>query len=1118
MFFKKKDSSKELIKIQASADKLFSQRKYQKALNEYLKLTQSMPNDILLLNKIGDVYSKINDNINAFKYFERVADHHASTGFLPKAIAVYKKILKLDPEYTEARESLVKLYLQKQHTSEAKAELKKIADYYFENNLMSRALDTLKKLVELDPSNIQYHNQLAEILIKEGRSRDACQEFYEMASSFFEKKMLQQANMVIKKAQNIDPNHAGILIISAKIAIEQGKLDKAAQKLQKVLSDNPDNLEALKVMGNTLFKKEDYENAYQCYSQILQKDPSQTQLIEKVIDSLVQNRQLDQAVRYLKPLSELLLSQNKQEKAISLIRNILELEEAFEPAILLMTEIYLSTSMTPNAILTLEKAANHYLNIDRPSKAEHFIKKILEIDPDNLEWKSQLKSPNKPQQELEESVEEEPDMFLELPPTKENEEQNIDEISALISGEAEAAYLEDTSSSIKNQLTEVEILIRHGLMDQARVHLDKVLEKYPDHYEANLHLHQIYLEQNEPEKASDCGVALAKHFIENGQFDDALKYLDEAEPHRPAIVRKLRGDIQTQESIDASLKMEELSNNAYDPDFNASLSQKSQEDLIIQPPSEDEVVSVQPSSNGFNDFDTPDLHSSAPDDSIWALDIPAVGHEEIEVTDQTLEEEEIVFDFMKDALQPGSNQEKMGAGGPKSPNFEDQHEIDFLKDLSSGSDEDEGQIHIPLVDDDFSNEELSPLEKIEDQPVEEIVLEDHNEEQPIESDLIDFEEPAILTSDQEESASDELVDDAELALEDDFSDEKISPFEDLEDESSLEELTEKLDKELSFETPPDIISVPPDKTDELLVIEEVPEPEDLHEPVEDEPVILDEPPILETEPDGSGTEELADDADLVVVEEEDADSLKQEETLRGEIEEIDFFISMEAFDEAQNLVDEAIAKYGSLPELLDKQNEIPAASEKAPEPEHENIEPVLEGMPSKPESDLFDLASVLSEEFFDDEKDVTDNAAPEEFQSVEELFKEFKKGVAEQISDTDFQTHYDLGIGYKEMGLLQEGIAEFQIAQGDTSRYLDCATMISICQKEMGQTDEAVQTLEEALTHPNLTQEEIHLIKYELATTFEASGQLEKALEYFQNIVSESPDFRDASTRIKMLV
>ncbi len=82
------------------------------------------------------------------------------------------------------------------------------------------------------------------------------------------------------------------------------------------------------------------------------------------------------------------------------------------------------------------------------------------------------------------------------------------------------------------------------------------------------------------------------------------------------------------------------------------------------------------------------------------------------------------------------------------------------------------------------------------------------------------------------------------------------------------------------------------------------------------------------------------------------------------------------------------------------------------------------------DDDFFDLAGELVEELSREEV-FQDGTLVQGEQSLEEIVEGFKKGVAEHLSPTDYDTHYNLGIAYREMGLLDEAIGEFQLAAKD---------------------------------------------------------------------------------------
>jgi pilus assembly protein FimV len=134
-----------------------------------------------------------------------------------------------------------------------------------------------------------------------------------------------------------------------------------------------------------------------------------------------------------------------------------------------------------------------------------------------------------------------------------------------------------------------------------------------------------------------------------------------------------------------------------------------------------------------------------------------------------------------------------------------------------------------------------------------------------------------------------------------------------------------------------------------------------------------------------------------------------------------------------------------------------------------------------------------------------------------DIFKEFKKGVDKQLGKEDYDTRYNLGIAYKEMGLIDEAIAEFQLAAKDEGRLLECSSMLGICFLEKGMPKLAVKWFEKGLTAPGRSEEEYQGLKYDLAMAHEASGELDRALNIFTDLYGQNANFRDVATKVREL-
>lgn len=137
--------------------------------------------------------------------------------------------------------------------------------------------------------------------------------------------------------------------------------------------------------------------------------------------------------------------------------------------------------------------------------------------------------------------------------------------------------------------------------------------------------------------------------------------------------------------------------------------------------------------------------------------------------------------------------------------------------------------------------------------------------------------------------------------------------------------------------------------------------------------------------------------------------------------------------------------------------------------------------------------------------------------SLEEMFSEFKKGVEKQIDSQDYETRYNLGIAYKEMGLLDEAIAEFQTAAKDPKKFLECCSLLGICFIEKGLPKLAIKWYEKGLVAPGFMDEEYQSLRYDLAQTYETIGEFQHAYDIYLDVYSSNATYRDVTQKLKDL-
>jgi tetratricopeptide (TPR) repeat protein len=242
--------------------------------------------------------------------------------------------------------------------------------------------------------------------------------------------------------------------------------------------------------------------------------------------------------------------------------------------------------------------------------------------------------------------------------------------------------------------------------------------------------------------------------------------------------------------------------------------------------------------------------------------------------------------------------------------------------------------------------------------------------------------------------------------------------------------------------------------------------------------------------------------------------------LQQELESVEFYLSQGYLDLAAQSLDLLESELGKRPEIdafRQKLNSNGASAETpavaAPEismPEISMPE-VTEFVIAEPEAAPAATAEVAADE-------------PKAFDILDDFRNELGLEESEATDESgDYETHYHLGIAYKEMGLMEDSIREFQdavnlVSPGDgTRRYFLCCNLLGHCFMEKQMPNLALMWYKRCLDSGNLNPDERQGLRYEIANAYEAGGEMQKAIEYFEEIYVENVDYRDVAERIKFL-
>ncbi|MCF6237814.1 MAG: tetratricopeptide repeat protein [Candidatus Marinimicrobia bacterium] len=131
--------------------------------------------------------------------------------------------------------------------------------------------------------------------------------------------------------------------------------------------------------------------------------------------------------------------------------------------------------------------------------------------------------------------------------------------------------------------------------------------------------------------------------------------------------------------------------------------------------------------------------------------------------------------------------------------------------------------------------------------------------------------------------------------------------------------------------------------------------------------------------------------------------------------------------------------------------------------------------------------------------------------------KIFKTDVDEQIAADDMESHYNLGIAYREMGLLDDAISEFEKAEQEPARYVDCQTLKGLSFSDKGDFNNAEVMFQQALDSYQLEDLQRLNLGYELGLLYERANRFNDALISYQDVFLQDNNYRDVRDKISLL-
>lgn len=439
-------------KIESIAEKHIKKGRLDEAITEYRKLLSGEDQDISIRNILGDLYIKADNKTKAVEEFEKIAEYYENKNLYSKAIAIYKRIKRLVPDNMDSSKRLAELYRNQGFSSEAKTEYLNLAQNLSKTKKTKDAIVMYENLLKLDRSDMDSRLTLAELYTEENMVDQALEELNNVAEFKMRKNQLSEAGEILSRAKKLKEDHSRTITNLIDLYKRDNKKKKALDLVEEILQKDKENLKAMYILGNLHFEDKNLKEAEDIFSRIISIRPKEVEARVKLGRIYIQKGEFDQAFEQFEPLVDTLIRKQKEDKAIGLLGLLLAAQKAHLPTLEKLASVYKFKGQKKNFELVCKVMLDEYRKNNLREKMLSVLAELLNTFPENEEYYNESKHLKKDLGILEEGGEE----------------------------EGSSVQLEEAKNIVDATLAKADLYTDQGLIRNARRLLENLRIKFPD--------------------------------------------------------------------------------------------------------------------------------------------------------------------------------------------------------------------------------------------------------------------------------------------------------------------------------------------------------------------------------------------------------------------------------------------------------------------------------------------------------------------------------------------------------------------------------------------------------------------------------------------------------------
>jgi tetratricopeptide (TPR) repeat protein len=451
-----------------AAERLLKQGKVQDALEQLRKISDDAPGGVIALNRLADLLAQGGKRAEAIGYYEKIAKQFERGGFEPKAIAIHKKILRLDPDRLDSAVRLGELYGRQNLQGEARKYLLHAANRYLETQELAKAREVFEQLHAAEPDDLRHRVRLAETRAAEGDTDRAVEDLLGVGDALLDQAAADEAEKIFQRARDLDPESEGALIGLARCLEGGGSVDEAVELLETRLIASERSPRLLGEVARLYESAGRGDDAFTLLREApVLEIPAETWM--RLFAASLERGAADQLWERVDPLFETQAASGGSEALIELLTRLGELEtDGHVPALLRLARLHEDGGEVRGAVKALDALAAAY----RAHSMEHEAARVLE----------RMRKVAPPDEEPRVAPSRGPRTESTIEPTSIVEREPDEAAAGIADAEAPAVPLNRADEEYASgRITQAEVLEKYDLLPQALEQLEEVVARFPGH-------------------------------------------------------------------------------------------------------------------------------------------------------------------------------------------------------------------------------------------------------------------------------------------------------------------------------------------------------------------------------------------------------------------------------------------------------------------------------------------------------------------------------------------------------------------------------------------------------------------------------------------------------------